>query len=210
MAGIAGQEKFAPRTLASAVKITEGGEETVASQIVGLQSGAWTLSQSVGSVAADVQGIDQRVAALEAGGQEVVADFRWVDSAGVESSDTTIQRYLQLYDTKDGVWEWVNPPMVLGVEYRTVERYEGRTVYSRLLDLGNLPSNTTKTVTLPYLPVGYYAYWGWSPVNMFNTIPSDNPSFTVGFWIHGVTATIKTVSTNMTAYKAYINMRYLK
>ena len=23
-------------------------------------------------------------------------------------------------------WEWVNPPMIIGVEYRTVERYEAK------------------------------------------------------------------------------------
>jgi hypothetical protein len=33
-------------------------------------------------------------------------------------------------------WEWVNPPMVLGVEYRTTERWQGKPVYTKLLDLG--------------------------------------------------------------------------
>lgn len=30
-----------------------------------------------------------------------------------------------------GVWEWVNPPMLLGVEYRTTERCEGKIVYAK-------------------------------------------------------------------------------
>ena len=29
-------------------------------------------------------------------------------------------------------WEWVNPPMALGVEYRTTERWKGKAVYKRL------------------------------------------------------------------------------
>jgi hypothetical protein len=33
-------------------------------------------------------------------------------------------------------WEWVNPPMVGGVEYRTTERYLGEPVYVFLYDLG--------------------------------------------------------------------------
>lgn len=48
-----------------------------------------------------------------------------------------------------GVWqpfEWVNPPMDLGVEYRTTERYLGKPVYVKVVDCGNLPDGTTKEV----------------------------------------------------------------
>lgn len=37
-------------------------------------------------------------------------------------------------------WEWVNPPMDLGKEYRTTERLWGRPVYKRFIDLGALPN----------------------------------------------------------------------
>ena len=43
-------------------------------------------------------------------------------------------------------WEWVNPPMELGVEYRTTERYKGKPVYVKLVDFGALPNSTTKNV----------------------------------------------------------------
>ena len=39
-----------------------------------------------------------------------------------------------------GPWEWVNPPMVLGVEYRTTERYQGKPVYTKLVDCGKFPA----------------------------------------------------------------------
>lgn len=42
-------------------------------------------------------------------------------------------------------WEWVNPPMVLGVEYRTTERHEGKVVYKKKVSVGALPNATTKT-----------------------------------------------------------------
>ena len=45
-------------------------------------------------------------------------------------------------------WEWVNPPMDAGVEYRTTERYNGKIVYVKLVNFGTLPSNTYKDVTL--------------------------------------------------------------
>lgn len=43
-------------------------------------------------------------------------------------------------------WEWVNPPMILGVEYRTTERYLGKAVYVRLVNFGALGNATTKSV----------------------------------------------------------------
>ena len=51
----------------------------------------------------------------------------------------------------DGVWqpwEWVNPPMKLGVEYRTTERWSGRPVYKKNIDFGTLPTGTTKAVSI--------------------------------------------------------------
>lgn len=42
--------------------------------------------------------------------------------------------------------EWVNPPMAIGVEYRTVERWNGKPVYTKLVDCGSMPSNTYKSL----------------------------------------------------------------
>lgn len=44
-------------------------------------------------------------------------------------------------------WEWDNPPMALGVEYRTTERYLGKVVYTKLIAFGAMPANTLKTVS---------------------------------------------------------------
>ena len=46
------------------------------------------------------------------------------------------------YRTVDGVTEWVNPPMILGVEYRTTERYLGKPVYVMVVDCGVAPSKS--------------------------------------------------------------------
>ena len=43
-------------------------------------------------------------------------------------------------------WECVNPPLVEGVEYRTKERYRGKAVYTKLVDLGSLPNASRKQV----------------------------------------------------------------
>lgn len=49
-----------------------------------------------------------------------------------------------------GEWEWVNPPMIPGVEYRTTERWNGKAVYAKMIDIGALPNNTTKSVEFDY------------------------------------------------------------
>ena len=46
-------------------------------------------------------------------------------------------------------WEYLNPPMELGVEYRTTERYLGKPVYVRLHDFGALPNSTFKEDSSP-------------------------------------------------------------
>ena len=37
-------------------------------------------------------------------------------------------------------WEWINPPMLIGVEYRTTERWQGKAVYTKAIQCGNLPN----------------------------------------------------------------------
>lgn len=46
-----------------------------------------------------------------------------------------------------GAWEWVNPAMIPGTEYRTTKRWNGKPVYTKLVECGTLPSgNSIKTV----------------------------------------------------------------
>lgn len=43
---------------------------------------------------------------------------------------------------------WENPPMNLGVEYRTTERWNGKAVYTKVFDFGALPNASSKTVAI--------------------------------------------------------------
>lgn len=43
-------------------------------------------------------------------------------------------------------WEWVNPPLSLGVVYRTTERWNGKVVYAKMVDFGMLPNSTSKAM----------------------------------------------------------------
>lgn len=55
-------------------------------------------------------------------------------------------------------FEWENPPMVLGVEYRTTERYQGKPVYAKLVDFGALPVSTIKDVSHGVSNISYVIY----------------------------------------------------
>lgn len=62
-------------------------------------------------------------------------------------------------------WEYVNPPMKLGVEYRTTERYLGYPVYVKLINLGSLPNaGSTKQISVRDLgirvPISMDLTWG--------------------------------------------------
>ena len=36
--------------------------------------------------------------------------------------------------------EWINPPMIMGTEYRTTERWQGKAVYTKLVNYSGLPN----------------------------------------------------------------------
>ena len=61
---------------------------------------------------------------------------------GIESTDHPGCYYV----LNGSAVEWINPPMQLGVEYRTTERYNGKPVYVKLVDFGALPNAGLKQV----------------------------------------------------------------
>ena len=62
-----------------------------------------------------------------------------------------------------GPWEWVNPPLALGVEYRTTERYLGKPVYAQVINCGSMPDiNSSKNVSIAAFNVSVVTFIsGW-------------------------------------------------
>ena len=60
---------------------------------------------------------------------------------GVEFIMQPLVARRMIYGSKIGAWEWVNPPMQNGVEYRTTERFWGRPVYYKIVDCGMIADN---------------------------------------------------------------------
>lgn len=119
-------------------------------------------------------------------------------------------------------WEWVNPPMQLGVEYRTTERYLGKPVYIRLEEIAALPNDTTLTVSKVGVPSGgtlyvdnivdYRAEFYFNsavfsiPYNDVVDIPECNGSRYGG----GITYSIRTKGVDYSNYAGRIWIKYTK
>jgi hypothetical protein len=54
----------------------------------------------------------------------------------------------KLFRKVNGVTEWLNPPMNEGTEYRTIERWSGKAVYTKLINLGRTVAEKTESVTI--------------------------------------------------------------
>lgn len=84
----------------------------------------------------------------------------------VDVTDT----FSTLVDGLDKLWEsqleYANPPMLLGVEYRTTERYLGKPVYVKVVDCGACPANGYKDVvygtTGIVLPIRCEGTWSYA------------------------------------------------
>lgn len=68
---------------------------------------------------------------------------KWNDCGLLVEDETYAGCY---YRMVNNVQEWENPPLIGGVEYATTERHKGKAVYVKLVDIGTLPSNTSKQV----------------------------------------------------------------
>lgn len=105
-------------------------------------------------------------------------------------------------------WEWVNPFMQLGVEYRTTERYLDKPVYAKLVNFGALPNATQKVVkhNIPNVSSVISVYGSAQDqaigVGAFGAqvtgINADNTN--VAIW----------TSADLSNYSAYVAMKYTK
>lgn len=113
-------------------------------------------------------------------------------------------------------WEYVNPPMIPGIEYRTTERHHGNPVYVKLISAGALPNNSVKTVPVveDVATVQYLVYVSGVDRETGQILPSgafggdSTRQVMVGGNKHGIT-----IVTNFDASYAsnvYMTVKYVK
>ena len=82
------------------------------------------------------------------------SDANYVVLSNIGSADTDLcgwRMFKQRYPSSSSpaVWmpfEWEHPPMQIGVEYRTTERYNSKPVYKKAINTGALSAGTSKSV----------------------------------------------------------------
>lgn len=111
-------------------------------------------------------------------------------------------------ETLVAVMEYQNPPMLLGVEYKTAERYLGKPVYAQIVNFGTLPNGSTKRLNHNIQNIS-------SVIAVYGQ--SQDQALTVGAFSGGITAInadntqiIITTSQNISAYGAYVAVKYTK
>ena len=63
--------------------------------------------------------------------------------AGNGAGEICVRRYTDAWQP----WEYLNPPMRAGTEYRTLERHLGKPVYIKMVNIGAFPNSTSKNVS---------------------------------------------------------------
>lgn len=84
-----------------------------------------------------------------------------------------------------GEWEWVNPPMAAGVEYRTTERYQVKPVYAQLVNFGYGPNNTNAHVTKTIENIGDIVRWS-GVMSDGCPFPFDNHMYSPAHVVNGI------------------------
>ena len=112
------------------------------------------------------------------------------------------------YRIVDGVQEWINPPMLPDVEYRTTERMNGKPVYTMYIStFGSLPDNAEKKIAMPIdtatvIEIEGYAQSGTA----FRSISSiGGDVYVTNEWELGIKTTWYA-----SAYTTHIFLKYLK
>ena len=115
------------------------------------------------------------------------------------------------YITTEEGYEWFNPPMVPGNEYRTTERWNNKIVYTKLVDCGTMTNNGTVTYsTEDVKPIRFAGYvsGGALPILMETTLNS-----TWKMWVDvqgaDINAHIGSGYTNSAA-RIYVQVWYVK
>ena len=119
------------------------------------------------------------------------------------------------YRTVKGEKEWVNPPMVIGEEYRTSERYNGQAVYIKIVDCGNLPNNAQKDVAVGIkgknaIDLEYAVYMSGNQLSTYPYIQEGTYNILTRMYLNNSGNLIITTNYDLSSYTAKVTIKYVK
>ena len=115
-----------------------GAIPTVASDLnTKAKTGWWVVGETTENKPSDITlGVVQVIARTSAQVLQIVTS----------TTDLRCRRVTTDYPNSWGEWEWENPMLKTGIEYRTTERFNGKPVYVKMQTIGTYTS-TSDTVT---------------------------------------------------------------
>lgn len=124
-----------------------------------------------------------------------------------EQSGSALRRNTVDGGTTWNSWEWENPPVADGAEYRTAKRHNGKPVHAKRITVAGVPDSAT--VTIPHELEGIVPVaWDGIATDGENVLvlPFCN-RFTVGVDRTGITLS---TTENYSGYSAEITLQYCK
>jgi hypothetical protein len=108
-------------------------------------------------------------------------------------------------------WEWVNPLMQIGVEYRTMERFWGKPVYYKIVDCGKIADNKQVEHGIVNMRdcISFQGLRGGMPMP---SIPNNNLSDPWSFYVADVSRTKITLTCGTSAVggNCHVMLKYTK
>ena len=133
-------------------------------------------------------------------------DYAVVSLAGHPESGRYFQRAKLEGQWRD--WEWVNPPLYAGKEYRTIERFLGKPVYVKVFDFGVLSNNGNRSIPHGLTPTAIVSLSACSKNGKYY-FPSKSSSESVDVYINASNIQITTVG-DWSNQEAYVIVKYTK
>lgn len=109
-------------------------------------------------------------------------------------------------------FEYINPPMQLGVEYRTTERHLNKPVYCKTVDFGALPSSSRKSVAHGAADINRVISCTGCETNGKDvfSLPQYTSASSFVSCFAGKTAIYVDTGGNLDGWSAYITIKYTK
>lgn len=149
-----------------------------------------------------------------------VGDFSWVGTLYKSSTAYASLSVFSCYadhTTKvtkakiAGVWkpfEWENPPLQLGVEYRTTKKFRNKTVYVKTIDFGALPNNSHKSIVHNLTKTAVVSLSACSTDGKYY-FPSASNNDRIDLYINAANIVITTTA-DWSSVNAYVTVEYTK
>ena len=114
------------------------------------------------------------------------------------------------YRIVDSDTQWLNAPMILGVEYLTAQRWNGKPVYVKAVGMGTLVNNSSKRVDLGLSGVSEIVDYCVVAKNDLATMVCTYTSGVTSSFVEGLNTIVLSTSIDLSPYTGTAIVKYVK